>query len=64
MKPIVVIPAYNEQEHIAGVVRSAKQYETQIIVVDDASQDDTQAIAKALAPSLFIILSILGKPAP
>ncbi|KKU48131.1 hypothetical protein A3H10_03430 [Candidatus Uhrbacteria bacterium RIFCSPLOWO2_12_FULL_46_10] len=42
MKPIVVIPAYNEQEHIAEVVRSAKQYVPQIIVVDDASKDDTK----------------------
>lgn len=45
MKVAVVIPAYNEEKTVAGVVREAKKYGT-VIVVDDASKDSTAAAAK------------------
>lgn len=61
MKTIVVIPAYNEQEHIAEVVSSAKKYVPEIIVVDDASTDETTIKAKnAGAITLHHIVN-LGK---
>lgn len=42
----VIIPAYNEAERIGTVLRAASEarYVTQIIVVDDGSQDDTGAV--------------------
>jgi glycosyltransferase involved in cell wall biosynthesis len=41
-----VIPAYNEERHIGGVLNVLTQLEdlSQIIVVDDGSQDETAAI--------------------
>lgn len=45
----VVIPAYNEAGHIAGVVRSVPDYVRHIIVVDDASRDATSAEVQRLA---------------
>lgn len=43
----VVIPALNEEEHIAGVVNFARSQPlvTEVIVVDDKSQDNTVSIA-------------------
>ena len=40
-KPFVVIPAFNEDSTIEEVVNSAKKYVENIIVVDDASLDNT-----------------------
>ncbi len=41
MKPyLIVIPAYNEAEHIAEIVHSALLY-APVLVVDDGSTDDT-----------------------
>jgi glycosyltransferase involved in cell wall biosynthesis len=44
-KILILIPAYNEHEHLAGVVTRAKVY-LPVLVVDDGSKDDTSAIAK------------------
>lgn len=45
----VVIPAYNEAHGIAGVIERIRTYipTAEIIVVDDCSQDDTAAVARA-----------------
>lgn len=45
-KLIVVIPAYNEEEHIAKVVKDTKKYVDKVIVIDDASTDKTGELAK------------------
>jgi glycosyltransferase involved in cell wall biosynthesis len=45
----VVIPAYNEERHIAEVLRTIPDFVRQIIVVDDASRDDTARVVEALA---------------
>jgi glycosyltransferase involved in cell wall biosynthesis len=37
----VVVPAYNEQNHVAGVVRTLPSYVDRVYVVDDGSTDDT-----------------------
>jgi dolichol-phosphate mannosyltransferase len=54
-KPIlsVVIPAYNEQDTIAGILERirAVPLEKEIIVVDDASTDNTTKILEGLAAS-------------
>lgn len=41
----IVIPAHNEEESIAGVIKKARSY-GKIIVVDDGSVDKTPAIAR------------------
>lgn len=43
----VIIPAYNEAPRIARVIGEANQYADEIVVVDDASTDDTAAVAEA-----------------
>ena len=43
----VVIPAYNVAGHIESVLRGLPEYLRHIIVVDDASQDNTSALVKA-----------------
>ena len=45
MKPVVVIPAYNEARTIAGVIARCLAAVGDVIVVDDGSTDDTAAIA-------------------
>src|SRR5262245_66632825 len=45
----VVIPAYNEARHIAGVVRSVPAFVRHVIVVDDASRDATAAEVERLS---------------
>jgi len=37
----VIIPAYNEEKTVAGIVRQAKKYADKVVVVDDASKDKT-----------------------
>jgi glycosyltransferase involved in cell wall biosynthesis len=44
----VIIPAYNEAEHIGLVLRSLPAYIDRILVVDDGSQDATQQQAEAV----------------
>ena len=46
MRPCVVIPALNEADSIQGVIREARRYGPDIIVVDDGSDDATYSIAK------------------
>lgn len=43
---MAVIPAYNEAEHIAQVVRSTRHF-IRVLVVDDGSTDDTAQLAAA-----------------
>jgi glycosyltransferase involved in cell wall biosynthesis len=45
----VVVPAFNEQAHVARVVQTAPKFADFIVVVDDASIDATSAQAKRAA---------------
>ena len=45
----VVVPAYNEARHIAATLAGMPSYVDDVIVVDDASTDDTAARAQAYA---------------
>ncbi len=45
-KIYVVIAAYNEEKHIAEVIRKTKKYCDNIIVVDDGSKDNTFDVSK------------------
>jgi glycosyltransferase involved in cell wall biosynthesis len=44
----VVIPAFNEELHLERVVKSIPEYVDRILIVDDASIDNTNAVAKQL----------------
>ena len=48
-RPTIVagIPAYNEEQFIAEVVRKARRFADEVIVVDDGSRDGTSEAAKA-----------------
>lgn len=41
LRVAVVIPAFNEEQAVAAVVRSVPGYVDHVLVVDDASRDDT-----------------------
>ncbi len=45
MKPVVVIPAYNEATRIGAVIRGAKVHVSDVIVVVDGSTDSTAKVA-------------------
>ncbi len=46
MKITCVIPAYNEAANISRVINKVKPFVSEIIVIDDASQDNTSQVAK------------------
>ncbi|MFH1575337.1 MAG: glycosyltransferase family 2 protein [Candidatus Nealsonbacteria bacterium] len=46
MKIVAIVPAYNEENVIGGVLSQLKNYVDQIIVVNDGSKDKTSQIAK------------------
>ena len=69
VKISVVIPVYNEAGTIGDVIKRVLNcgFDTEVIVVDDASTDDTaevSALARASAGAIaFITRSIAGKGA-
>ena len=61
MKTIVVIPAFNEQAAIGGVVRKSLQYADDVLVVDDGSSDGTSRIAAEAGASILKHPTNFGK---
>ena len=61
-KFIVVIPAYNEAEHISQVVSQA-QLHLPVLVVDDGSVDETVALAQAAGAEVLRQVPNQGKGA-
>jgi dolichol-phosphate mannosyltransferase len=52
----VILPAYNEGRHLATVVGRIPDWVDRIVVVDDASTDDTLQIAEGLDDPRFRVL--------
>jgi glycosyltransferase involved in cell wall biosynthesis len=50
MRICVIIPVYNSENHVAGVIKSVSQYAGTLIVIDDGSTDGT---ANVIAHSGF-----------
>jgi glycosyltransferase involved in cell wall biosynthesis len=46
MKYALLIPAYNEEENIKGVIQKSQKFVKDIFVVDDGSQDMTSLISR------------------
>jgi glycosyltransferase involved in cell wall biosynthesis len=58
----VIVPAFNEQPRIAAMLRSVPSWVTQIVVIDDASTDDTQArVAECAATDARIVYRGLAR---
>lgn len=55
MKTWVVIPAFNEKDHILPVVKEALQYCDGIIVVDDGSDEESRQILRMVAPEVLVL---------
>ncbi|MCX6740120.1 MAG: glycosyltransferase family 2 protein [Candidatus Parcubacteria bacterium] len=49
----IVIPAYNEEKNISGVLSQLKEITPNIVVVDDCSTDNTAEIVKGLNVKLL-----------
>lgn len=60
-KVFVVIPARNEKEHILKVVEDVKKYVSNVIVVDDASTDNTKRLAENAGAIVLRHVINLGK---
>ncbi|MBN2404854.1 MAG: glycosyltransferase [Coriobacteriia bacterium] len=62
---IALVPAFNESERITATVRSAMEIAgvDRVLVVDDASSDDTSARARAAGAEVLTLPSNLGKGA-
>ncbi len=65
MSVIALIPAFNESERITATVKSAMEIAgvDRVVVVDDASSDDTSARARAAGAEVLTLPSNLGKGA-
>ena len=53
MRPIVVLPTYNERENIAPLLRALRDAgDIEVLVVDDGSPDGTADLARSLGEEL------------
>ena len=63
MKLSIIIPAYNEQTTIEAIIRRVQAVNLgavtkEILVVDDASRDDTPHILKSITGIVFLRHSV------
>ncbi len=61
MRSLAIIPAYNEEKSIAGIIRKTKKYVNKIIVIDDGSKDKTAKIAKGAGAEVISFKTNRGK---
>jgi glycosyltransferase involved in cell wall biosynthesis len=52
----VVVPAFNEAKRIAAVLRGMPDFVDQVVVVDDASADDTAQVARSVQDVRVVVL--------
>lgn len=60
MRCVVVIPAFNEASSVGAVVESALLHAERVVVVDDASQDNTAKLAEAAGAAVLRLPAQLG----
>ena len=57
-----IIPAYNEAEHVATVIRAAQRANLgDVLVVDDGSEDNTADVARAARAKVLVLPENRGK---
>src|SRR5256714_15557279 len=56
-----VIPAYNEEKHIADVVRRTREQLDHVLVVDDGSSDQTSSRARQAGSEVLVHEENRGK---
>ncbi len=61
-KIALLIPAYNEEKHIEGVIESSSKYGIDIIIIDDGSSDRTASVVKSLIPVYRPLLKLISHP--
>ena len=63
MKPLVILPAYNEEENIGKAIQDLKKEASsfEILVVDDGSRDRTAEVAKQLGVKVLKLSRNNGK---
>lgn len=59
-KIAIMIPAYNEEKYIEGVIRDCAGYYMDIIIIDDGSSDSTAEKVKSLIPDLGSRLKLIA----
>jgi len=62
-KTWAIIPAYNEEKDIKGVIRDTKKYVKNILIIDDGSKDRTYEITKREGVTAVKHIINLGKGA-
>lgn len=55
----LLIPAYNEEKYIEGVIENSSKYEMDIIILDDGSIDSTASIVESLIPAYSPYLKLI-----
>ena len=60
MRPVIVVPAYNEAPTVGDVVAGARRHAT-VVVVDDGSTDATAAVGRAAGGDVIRHKTRLGK---
>lgn len=62
MKVLIIIPAYNEEESLPGVVRDLREHfrDADIVVVNDGSLDGTARVARTLGVAVLNLPFNLG----
>ncbi|MCM8791768.1 MAG: glycosyltransferase family 2 protein [Candidatus Omnitrophica bacterium] len=63
MNICVIVPTYNEAENIAHIIKKLKNYDLEVVVIDDGSYDDTSKIAEACGAKVIKNLKNEGKGA-
>ncbi len=61
-KIALLIPAYNEEEYIQGVIKSCTSYGMDIIIIDDGSSDSTAEKVRSLISSSGNSLKLIVHP--
>ncbi|MCJ7665968.1 MAG: glycosyltransferase family 2 protein [Actinobacteria bacterium] len=56
----LLIPAYNEERHIKGVIESSSKYGMDIIIIDDGSIDSTASVVESLVPVYDPLLKLIS----
>lgn len=64
LRPLIVLPTYNEAENVAEILRRVRAVAPQagVLVVDDSSPDGTADIARAAARELGGAIELLSRP--